>query len=199
MLRISFRRSTRSRLFRATFLILILVCTIDLLSLLSIRNHQQSVRKTDLSLRKQKIFIASIHWNNARILQSSWNLAVLDLVEHFGADNVYISVYESGSWDDTKDALRVLDKDLERIGAKRTITLDETTHVDELRKPISTGWVETSRGKKELRRIPYLSRLRNLSLKPLHALRSEGTTFDTILFLNDVVFKVCEPCPHKVV
>lgn len=115
---------------------------------------------------------------------------MLDLVEYFGADNVYVSIYESGSWDDSKGALRALDSDLEKKGVKRTIKLDETTHKIELEKPFTTGWIETPKHRKELRRIPYLSTLRNLSLKPLQHL-AEDVKFDKVLFLNDVVFSVC--------
>ena len=115
---------------------------------------------------------------------------MLDLVEYFGVHNVHISIYESGSWDNSKDALRALDSDLEDLGVKRTITLEETTHADEMGKPIGPGWIESPRGKKELRRIPYLSRLRNLALQPLNELAAGGIKFDKVLWLNDVAFKV---------
>lgn len=115
----------------------------------------------------------------------------MDLAKHVGPNNIYVSVYESGSWDDSKGALRLLDRRLEELGVQRTIVLDETTHVDELGKaPASTGWIDTVRGKKELRRIPYLSELRNRSLKPLAEMALNGVTFDKVLFLNDVVFTV---------
>jgi hypothetical protein len=140
----------------------------------------------------QKIFIASIHWNNEKILRSHWVPGVLGLVEHFGKDNVYVSVQESGSWDDSKGALRELDQALEKAGVRRRIILDKTTHEDEIKKsPAENGWIQTSRGAKELRRVPYLSKLRNLVLKPLQELAEAGEHFDKILFLNDVVFTVC--------
>lgn len=162
----------------------------DVLSLLSKCSGCQSRVDPLPDVRRQKIFIASLHWNNAAILRSNWNRAVLDLVEYFGVHNVHISVYESGSWDDSKQALRALDNDLEDLGVRRTIILDETTHADELRRPATEGWIETPRGKKELRRIPYLSKLRNLSLQPLQELAAVGIKFDKVLFLNDVVFNV---------
>ena len=114
---------------------------------------------------------------------------MLDLVDYFGAENVYVSIYESGSWDDSKQALRVLDNDLERKGVRRTVRLNDTTHADEMKQPATDGWIETPRGKKELRRIPYLSKLRNLALEPLND-SSDGARFDKVLFLNDVVFTV---------
>lgn len=144
----------------------------------------------------QKIFIASIHWNNEKILRSHWVPGVLRLVDHFGKDNVYVSVQESGSWDDSKSVLRELDKSLERAGVRRRIILDETTHEDEIKKsPAESGWIQTSRGAIELRRVPYLARLRNLVLKPLQELAAAGEHFDKILYLNDVVFTVCTTSP----
>jgi hypothetical protein len=192
MLMTSFRRSSRSRILRAAFLVFTALCTIDLLSLISTLSHQQIAGKKSPNVHGQRIFIASIHWNNEPILRSNWNLAVLELVEYFGSNNVYVSVYESGSWDASKDALRDLDRDLESAGVLRTITLSETTHKDEIQKPFAAGWIDTPRARKELRRIPYLSKLRNFALKPLHELAAQNITFEKVLFLNDVVFRVCD-------
>lgn len=118
----------------------------------------------------------------------------MDLAKQVGPNNIYVSVYESGSFDDSKGALRLLDRELEELGVPRTIVLDETTHADELAKSAAaaaaTGWIETARGRRELRRIPYMSELRNRSLKPLTVMALNGVTFDKVLFLNDVVFTV---------
>jgi hypothetical protein len=148
-------------------------------------------------LQNQRIFIATTHWNNEAVLRSHWNEAIEALVLSLGPENVYVSIYESGSWDNTKGALRVLDQNLGALGVGRTIILNETTHVDEIAQPpASSGWIDTPRGKKELRRIPYLSALRNLSLRPLEELAVKGLRFDKILFLNDVVFTVW-PTPFR--
>lgn len=48
-------------------------------------------------LAGQKIFLSSIHWNNEDIIKSHWSAAILALVEEIGIDNVYVSIYESGS------------------------------------------------------------------------------------------------------
>lgn len=173
-------------------MVLVIALSIDLISLAGARRRAHHNEVAD-SIPGQRIFIASIHWNNEAILRSHWNRAVLRLVDHFGAHNVYISILESGSWDDSKGALRWLDGELGRLGVQRTIILDETTHADEIAAtPGSSGWIDTARGKKELRRIPYLSRLRNRSLEPLDKLAEEGIRFDRVLFLNDVVFNVCQ-------
>ena len=193
MLRLSFRRSSRTRFFRAAVLCLVIALLVDLLSLSAVR---RGISSTSEDVKQERIFIASIHWNNEAILRSHWNRAVVQLVEHFGSENIYVSILESGSWDDSKGALRLLDEELGRQKVDRTIILDKTTHADEIGAPPSTnGWIDTARGKKELRRIPYLSRLRNRSLEPLVELAEKGLKFDKILFLNDVVFDVRFPCP----
>lgn len=140
---------------------------------------------------RERLFIASMHWNNEAILRSHWNDAVVQLAQEWGPENVFVSVFESGSWDDTKGALTDLEGQLSHLGVPRNITLSQTTHEDEILGPSNgEGWIDTSRGKKELRRIPYLARLRNLTLRPLERLAELGIMFDKVLFLNDVVFTV---------
>jgi hypothetical protein len=143
---------------------------------------------------KDRIFIASMHWTNEAIIRSHWSAAVLDLVKHYGADNIYVSILESGSLDNSKAALRELDAELEKLGVERSIELLDTTHEDEMAKEPGPGWILTSRGKEELRRIPYLAEIRNRVMGKLHILadRESGKrTFDKILWLNDVIFTVC--------
>ncbi|CAL5871926.1 uncharacterized protein PFLUO_LOCUS6181 [Penicillium psychrofluorescens] len=152
-------------------------------------HHEQPRRRIELPQRRERIYIAGVNWNSESILRSHWNQAVLDLAQKLGPDNVFISIYESGSWDGTKGALAELDKDLDRLRVPRNITTSPVTHEDEMNKPpAGDGWVEISPGKKQLRRIPYLSRMRNLSLQPLAELAEQGIIFDKVLFLNDVVF-----------
>ena len=82
-----------------------------------------------------------------------------------------------------KVALGDLDRRLEALAAERTVTLGETTHDDEISKPLDkTGWIDTPQGKRELRRISYLLRLRCLALEPLERLLMDGKSFDRTLF-----------------
>ncbi|KAL5906433.1 hypothetical protein ACKVV1_010839 [Pyricularia oryzae] len=164
----------------------------------SISSLQQS-----LSLkRRPRIYIASLHWNNEKILRSHWNAALLDLVRALGPENVFVAVHEGGSWDGSAAALRELDAQLSSLGVARDIVLDSRTHKQEVENvpPGGTpGWIETPRGRRELRRIPYLARLRNKSIARLREMaeandwgkgRNETLAFDRVLFLNDVVFSV---------
>jgi hypothetical protein len=175
-----------------SFLILFCILT-SLLELFTLRRvFLSSLDSSPTPLfRHERVLIASTHWNNEAIIRSHWNSAIVDLIREIGLDHVHVSIYESGSWDDSKGALRELDVILDELGVSKTIILDKITHIDEIEKPPApTGWIDTSRGMKEMRRIPYMSKLRNLSLQPLYDLEASGRRFDKILFLNDVVFEV---------
>jgi Cryptococcal mannosyltransferase 1 len=185
------QRRSKSRLLRVGTLLFFIWAFLDVLLVRRRLVLRETAQRSGLKLQKHKIFIASTHWNNEVILRSHWNDAVVELVKHFGVENVYISVYESGSWDNSKGALRELDQKLSDLGAQKTIVLDPETHAEEIAKtPAATGWILTPRNKTELRRIPFLANLRNRSLQPLFDLERNGQTFDQILFLNDVVFKL---------
>ncbi|KAJ6107300.1 hypothetical protein N7523_008623 [Penicillium sp. IBT 18751x] len=185
----TFRRVlVRHRIIRYLLLAFIAWNLIELLLILR-RITEIDVIYRQRPRRQERIYIASVNWNNEIILRSHWSQAVRDLAWKLGPENVYISIYESGSYDNTKGALMDLDADLERLGVPRTIALSYVTHEDEINAPPSgEGWIVTPQGKKAVRRIPYLARARNLSLEPLYELAKQGITFDKILFLNDVVF-----------
>lgn len=176
------RRSTRRVLILAFALFSIfeatevLRCTTDL-------------QVTPVVQRPERIYIAGLHWNNEQILRSHWNDAIVALAKALGRDNVFVTVYESGSWDDSKGALMELDMALEAHNIRRNITLSETTHFDAISVvDRGNGWIDTPERMRALRRIPYLARLRNWTLEPLQELARQGERFDKILFLNDVVF-----------
>jgi hypothetical protein len=169
----------------------ILIC--DALHILNIYRAQATSRQSSAPPRNSKrIFIAAQHWNNENLLRDRWNDALVALVKELGTENVYITIYESGSFDDTKGALRELDITLGELQVQRTITLSNVTRKDEISKePTDHGWIRTPAGEMALRRIPFLAKLRNQILDTLKVKSSEGLHFDTVLFLNDVVFRVC--------
>lgn len=190
---VSRRIGLRRRLFRGLLICVLIWTALDVLYIHHLVSSS-SYRTNDItrpSLVSERLFIASTHWNNEAILRSHWNDAIIELAKAFGPDNIFVSIFESGSWDDTKGALRDLDANLDRLGVRRNITLSNTTHEDEISASPGEGWIDTPRHKKELRRISYLARLRNWSLRPLEDLSRRGITFDKVLFLNDVVFTVC--------
>jgi hypothetical protein len=184
------RTLVRTRIVRS-LLILFIAWNLVELHLILRRISATDIIYREQPRRHERIYIAMVNWNNEYILRSHLGKAITELAWKLGPDNVYISIYESGSYDNTKGALVELDAELERLNVPRNITLSPITHEDEIAAPPKReGWVVTPQGKKELRRIPYLSRVRNYSLEPLHELAKQGIHFDKILFLNDVVFTV---------
>jgi hypothetical protein len=114
--------------------------------------------------KKEHIYIACLFWNNEKLIKEYWAAALLDLIQHSGKDNVYMG------WDDTEGALRELDLELDKLGVERTIEFLDETHADKVNWALEKGekgWIDTSRGKKELRRIPYLAVLRNRAMEKL--------------------------------
>lgn len=185
------RRSTRNRWIRASVLLFLLVSLIDLFSLSSYRSAAARHTQTSSlipSIASDKIFLASIHWNNAAVLSSNWTSSLISLTKKLGPENVYVSILESGSWDESKAVLKELDDALEELKVSKRVILSSSTHKDEMEKPIGEGWIDTSRGRKELRRIPYLSRLRNEAMKPLAEETDKGQSYGRIVWINDVVF-----------
>ncbi|KAI1504295.1 cryptococcal mannosyltransferase 1-domain-containing protein [Biscogniauxia marginata] len=151
---------------------------------------------SDSAPRNTTVFIASVHRNTEDILRGAWNDAVLDLADYFGPANVYVSAIESGSQDGSKDALTELKAALDERGISNTIHLGMTVweQLEEIetrpppgeRKP---GWIwNVVENQFEMRRIPYLARVRNQAMEPLKKLEEEGRAFDKILWLNDIVF-----------
>ncbi|KAL3472661.1 cryptococcal mannosyltransferase 1-domain-containing protein [Aspergillus californicus] len=128
---------------------------------------------------RQRIYVASVFWNSEQTLSNGWNEAVLELANVFGPDNIFVSVYETGGNDKTKNYLRDLDKALGTIGVGRSVILEDEVSMT----PTDNGWSDD-----QLRRTPYLSRLRNMPLRSLYDLRNTGTLFDRVLFLSDAAF-----------
>ncbi|KAF2493050.1 glycosyltransferase family 69 protein [Lophium mytilinum] len=185
------RRSKRT-LLRLLFLAIALYLALDTLLLTrSVPPPQRDPAPSSPS-NHGRIFIASIHWYNERILRSHWNKAVVDLVKHLGPDNVYISLIGSKSVDNTIGALQELDFQLAQLHVPRSFMMENITHEDQISRtpsPSEPGWIQTSRGKKELRRIPYLASVRNRVMQEMDRALADGLgRFDKVLWLNDVVF-----------
>lgn len=203
-MRQSFRRGTLQRIAKVFACVIVLWTVLDVLY---IRTTYLRRPTNELApLGKESIYIASIHWTDELVLRSHWTAAVLELAKEIGPDKVYISIYESGSLDDTKGALRALSAELEDAGIPHKILLDEMTRMDVVNQspaetgwlqmpqsktvPVKDGWLTVEKDKWVPRRIPYLSRLRNLAMEPLREMQREGRRFEKVLFLNDVVFDV---------
>ncbi|RDA96042.1 hypothetical protein CP533_5813 [Ophiocordyceps camponoti-saundersi (nom. inval.)] len=185
-------RLRRTLRWRTARIVVFFFCLFNLLEVLWIHDKLASGDQQRMSLTgrpHQRIYIASMHFNNGDMLRNHWNDAVIRLTEEFGSANVFVSILESGSWDDSKELLRGLAKELERRGVPHRVEISDVTHHDEIAKEDKgVGWIDTPRKRRELRRITYLAKLRNKTIQDLLDLSEKGTSFDKVLFLNDVVF-----------
>ncbi|CRK12798.1 hypothetical protein BN1723_009799 [Verticillium longisporum] len=195
--RLAARRLLRSNPVRLGLLLFALVTFFDTLRLQNrIARHDLVPHAFDTPRKHERVYIAALHYNDAPLLRQQWNPALLALVERLGRANVFVNVHESGSWDDTKAALAELDAELEVRGVPRSVVTSNVTHQDELEanRPaqgvaLPKGWIVPSKGAKpEMRRIPFLAKLRNSALRDLEDLHEKGVKFDKVLFLNDVLF-----------
>lgn len=169
----------RRRVIQLLLLVFILWSTADVY--LVHRNFQNE--QVHLDYRppdRQRIFIASALWGNERALPSQWTTGVIELANIFGAGNIFLSVYASGTSDGTNKALRNLEQTLEAIDVQRSITIVDSGPEDEALR----------RNPADQRHINRASFLRNKSVHPLFDLRDSGTFFDRVLFLSDVAFTV---------
>jgi hypothetical protein len=206
IIRFRVRRLLASRILR---FVVLLSAFLVVFEVLAIRHKlRQAASQPPPKFAARKIFVASIHWTDERILRDYWIQAVANLAKDIGSEDVFVSVFESGSLDNTKGALQELDTLLEVIGAPHKIVLDETTHQDEVsRTPAERGWIQMpqtksyrenwtewftlEKGSWQPRRIPYLATVRNRVMEPLLEQQKKGVVYDKILWLNDVVFRVC--------
>lgn len=187
--RLYLRRLFRSRFPKIVFVLLILINILDVLRIHKNLIDADRTPVPKLSQPPERIYIASMHFNNERVIRDHWGPAVVQLSKLLGKDNVFVSVYESGSWDKTKRELNKMAMELENMGIPHRVEMSESTHKDEIENPNKgEGWIDTPRGKRELRRIPFLAKLRNRTLQDLIDLQKKGQHFDKVLFLNDVVF-----------
>jgi hypothetical protein len=100
----SFRRLPRSSTFKILLLLFFLWDSIHCISLYLLQTAALQTSPPPPSTKR--IYIAAQHYNSARLLREHWNEALYNLVKELGIENVFVSIYESGSYDETQDALR---------------------------------------------------------------------------------------------
>ena len=106
--------------------------------------------------------------NNEEVIPY-WSDSIIKAIHYLGADNVFVSILESKSEDQSPALLQQLDDRLDAMQVQRRIlTRDEA-----IAKPV---------GGKEIQRIQYLSALRNRVLEPL----VENGGYDKVIFSNDI-------------
>ncbi|GLB39636.1 putative cryptococcal mannosyltransferase 1 [Lyophyllum shimeji] len=131
-------------------------------------SHGRSSRK-DLVPSDHKYFFAINLYNSFDIIPDLF-ATLFRVSAILGYHNVFVSIYENGSTDQTKALLRIFDALTRSVGMRITIRTSMRT-----------------RGAFN-HRIEYLAEVRNAAFVPLHELRdAENEYFDTIVFMNDVL------------
>jgi hypothetical protein len=136
--------------------------------------------------------------NCGPLLSRYWIPSLIQLIDKLGPENVYVSILENGSVDETRELLMGLRSNLTGRRVQHTFRFEEdfrdgaTFEKDGLLKRLlgreGTGdnWIKTDKGWFP-RRISYLAELRNMVLEPL---QNSSRHFDKVLFINDVIFSV---------
>lgn len=133
-----------------------------------LESHANNVRR-DLSGQKHKYFFAINLYNSFDVIPDIF-ATLFRVAAILGYHNVYVSIYENGSTDQTKALLKIFDAIAGTAGLRVEIRTSMRT-----------------RGAFN-HRIEYLAEVRNAALVPLHELReSKQEVFDSIVFMNDVL------------
>ncbi len=131
-------------------------------------DRMQKIRR-DLAASDHKYYFAINLYNSFDIIPDLF-AALFRVASILGYHNVFVSIYENGSTDQTKALLRIFDALTRSVGMRVTIRTSTRT-----------------RGAFN-HRIEYLAEVRNSAFVPLHELRdSEGEYFDSIVFMNDIL------------
>ncbi len=121
------RRVSRiSHYVRYVFLTVALFLTIDLLLSVQTTKPSPSVRGSANALKDvRSIYIASMQWNYANLLQAHWIPSLFQVVESIQAAfiRLYVSIYENGSWDPTTSLFQQLKRDLDALGIENTVSV----------------------------------------------------------------------------
>jgi hypothetical protein len=132
------------------------------------------------NVNDQKVFIAaSIYDKGGKLLKGKWAENVLDLIDLLGPENSFLSIYINDSGPEAKVALDDLRR---RVPCDHELVFEDHMGLDDLPRIHIYG-------KDRVKRIEYLAKVRNRVLEPL---ASTSTTYDKLLYLNDVVFHPVE-------
>jgi hypothetical protein len=119
---------------------------------------------------------------SGKLARGAWGEAVVELIRILGDENVFLSIYENDSGVIGSDSLKLLEK---KVTCKKSIWIDGKPNYKDF------PHVEMPDSSKVLKRLAYLTEMRNRALYPLDRFRPDEEPimkFDKILFLNDAIF-----------
>jgi hypothetical protein len=131
-----------------------------------------------VNLRNEKVFIAaSLYDEDGQLFRGKWVQNVLELIQLLGPENAFLSIYVNDSGPESRQALKEL---AQQVPCAHDLVFED--HLDWNQLPHIT----TPDGSARVKRIEYLAEVRNRALRPLE---TSNTTFDKLLYLNDVYFR----------
>jgi hypothetical protein len=139
-----------------------------------------------------RLYIASNLVNAEKVLPH-WTRSFNRLLDLVGQENVFLSILEGGSVDNTRTLLQDFDQSLP-ANFSRSIVLNGESKQDVLNDPSRTsGWIYPYANTKRpmiARRIPFLAEQRDRLLDPLRIMGEQGITFDKVIIMNDIFYEV---------
>ncbi|KAI1330476.1 cryptococcal mannosyltransferase 1-domain-containing protein [Xylariaceae sp. FL0255] len=134
----------------------------------------------------ETVFISvSLFDPGGKLVNGAWGKTVLELIHLIGNDNVFLSIYEN---DGDSEEEAALDNFRTKLRCRHALIHDRGNLAQQ-----NFPLVTLPDGSKRLKRIAYLSTVRNRALAPLDDMTGpEDIKFDKILFLNDNAFKAID-------
>ncbi|KAK5174663.1 uncharacterized protein LTR77_001745 [Saxophila tyrrhenica] len=129
----------------------------------------------------EKIFIAaSLYDKEGALLSGHWGQSVHRLINILGHENVFLSIYEDNPDQESRRALYDFEASLPCDSSIKHEDYDGS----------DLQHIILPDGTRRLRRIAFLAEVRNRALRPLEDAQSKAfnTTWDKLLYLNDVAF-----------
>lgn len=130
---------------------------------------------------QEKVFISvSLYDKGGHLAGGRWGEQMLELIQMLGPENTFLSIYEN----DSPLGEAALEAFKQRVPCAHEIVFDRSVSLE------GFGNVTLPDGTERMKRLSYLSEMRNRPLRPLDRFRTDTgiVEFDKVLFLNDVVF-----------
>ncbi|OAA67387.1 Mannosyltransferase 1, CMT1 [Cordyceps fumosorosea ARSEF 2679] len=133
------------------------------------------------NLHQEKIFIvASMYDKDGELLGGQWGQQLLDLVHIIGPENAFVSIYENNNAPAGTAALINF--------RRRLLCKSELAHEQQLDLSKFPN-ITMPDGSERMKRLSYLTELRNRAMWPLDRFDESVGVFDKVLYLNDVFYR----------
>ncbi|KAJ4145289.1 hypothetical protein LMH87_004144 [Akanthomyces muscarius] len=129
---------------------------------------------------EQIFIVASMYDKDGSLLGGQWGQQLLDVVNLIGPENAFVSIYENNNAPAGSAALYNF---RQRLPCRSDLAHEQ--HVDLSQFPNIT----MPDGSERMKRLAYLTELRNRAMRPLDRFNESVGAFDKVLFLNDVYYR----------